>query len=162
MNPTHMRYFLWGGVLLLCSVLLFSCVEEKVGHDHFHEISCTTDSPRSCAPSGRHVVATRTPGDKLAKPPKPDAARIEVYNADDRLESRADMPNCMIKDVRNFVCRKPPGPSIGVSSGPDTAPWHMVQGRLFYDQGSADHTHYLNSLDLWKNRLSFGDYEHAR
>ncbi len=156
MTPSTMRYFIWASLLMLASIIMFSYVQENVGYDKFHEISCTTDTPRTCEPNGRTVLLVRKIGIEVPKKPRVDNMRVEVYTTEDRLESRLDLPICVITDVNNFTCR---GFSSGGSNG-DMPPWHMVKGRLFNNNGNGPRTNYLNGFEFWTNRLTFGNFEH--
>ena len=155
MTKNPMRYFLWGGVLLLVCIVMISYLEESYGFDEFYEIDCDTASPRNCSPSGRRVLLQRT----LAAPKREASVRVEVYRNDGRLESRVDLPGCKIPDANNFACRKPLGASLDVNKGSGEALWTMAQGKLFNNADVTGTKHYFNGHQLWRNRLLFGSYE---
>ena len=155
MTKNPMRYFIWGGVLLLVCIVMVSYLEEAYGFDEFYEINCDTAAPRTCSPSGRRVLVLRTP----AAPKREASVRIEVYRDDGRLESRVDLPGCKIPDANNFACRKPLGASLDASKGSGEALWTMAQGKLFNNAYVTGTKHYFNGHQLWRNRLLFGSYE---
>jgi hypothetical protein len=102
------------------------------------------------------VLLLRKIGIEVPKKPRVDNMRVEVYTTENRLESRLDLPICVITDVNNFTCR---GFSSGGSTG-DMPPWHMVKGRLFSNNGNGPRTNYLNGFEFWTNRITFGNFEH--
>jgi hypothetical protein len=142
--------------LLLCAVLIVSCVQDRAGFDRFHELACSGEPQRACAPTGRQVVLTRKPGDSLSRPPKLAIMHIETFSRSGRLESHTDQADCSMPDTHNFACRQVLG--VGrMSNGP--APWRQVQGRLYKDGVGSDRTLYLNGLQYWRKRLFFGGFE---
>jgi hypothetical protein len=152
------RTGIWVGLLLLCSVVLGSCVQESAGFDRFHEIACTDEPQRLCAPTGRQAALTRKPGDSLARPPKLATVRIEIFTSSGLLESHIAQGYCRMPDVHNFACREVLGAG-GMANSAEPAPWRQVRGTLFNDAVASDRLHYLNGLQLWRNRLLFGDFE---
>lgn len=151
MKAPSTRTLMWGGIALLLATTVASCVQERHGHDTYFEIVCRGE-PRACLPSGHRVVLARQ---GVGQPR--GSLRVEEFDAEDRLVTRVDLPQCLIPDVHQFLCRKPLTATIATLGSADTAPWRMVQGRLFNDE-ALDGTHYLNPLQLWRNRLLLGDY----
>jgi len=158
MNSIIRRLAVWVGLLLLCAVVLLSCVQENAGFDRFHEIACDDGPPRLCAPTGRQVTLARKPGDKLTRPPKPASVRIETFSATELLESHIDQAYCSMPDAHNFACRQVLGVG-GMNGSAEPAPWRQAQGSLFNDAVAGDRILYLNGLQFWRNRLLFGSFE---
>ncbi len=153
------RWLIWVGLFVLCAVMLLSCMQESAGFDQFHEITCSADPLPRCVPTGRRVLVTRKPGDRLARPPKLAALRIEIFSAEKLLETHLDQIGCTMPDVNNFACRQLLGAVVTAGAGAEMAPWRMVQGRLINDGMNNELVHYLNGLELWRNRLTFGNFE---
>ena len=150
---------IWFLLFLLCALVLLSYLQESAGFDRFHEVSCDGNaSPRLCEPTGRQVALTRKPGDPLARPARLATVRIETFSPNDLLESHTDQAYCTMPDVHNFVCREVLGATVTMGST-QAAPWRQVQGALFNDAEPTGRVHYLNGLQLWRNRLLFGDFE---
>ena len=159
MKPSRGRWLIWGGLCVLCSVLLLSCMQESAGFDQFHEIACNPDPAPRCAPTGRSVLVTRKPGDRLARPPRLAALRVEIFSAEKLLETHLDQIGCSMPDVNNFSCRQLLGGVVTAGASAEMAPWRMVQGRLVNDSMVNEPIHYLNGLELWRNRLTFGNFQ---
>lgn len=158
MSPVIYRVAIWFGLFLLCGLVLANYLQERAGFDRFHEIACTGGPQRLCKPTGRQVALMRTPGDSLARPARLASVRVEVYAISGVLESHTDQAFCSLPDVHNFACRQVLRAG-GTSNSAEAAPWHQVQGSLFNDAVAADRIVYLNGLQLWRNRLLFGDFE---
>ena len=159
MSPIIRRVAIWFCLSLLCAVVLLSCVQENAGFDRFHEVVCSTDGPkRLCEPTGRQVALTRKPGDPLARPAKLATVRIETFSPSNLLESHTDQAYCTMPDAHNFACREVLGGALTTGRA-EAAPWRQVKGSLFNDAEVAGLSHYLNGLQLWRNRLLFGDFE---
>jgi|GEM_PF-1376266 len=159
MNLNVTRLFAWSGLLMLCSVVVLSCAQERAGFDRFHEVACNPEPPRACAPTGRTVVLTRLPGDATALPPRLPRVRIDVHAATGLLEAHDDQVRCTVPDVNNFACRELAGALRAWRADGEMAPWRMVHGRLFNDTVARDRVHYLNGFELWRNRLLFLDHD---
>ncbi len=158
MSTSLQRMGVWGGLALLCAMVVASCVQDKLGFDQYHEVACTQDSPPACAPTGRRLVVTRRPGDLLARPPRPNAIRIEVLSETGLLEAQIDQTNCAMPDANNFICRTLLGLALSASDPAETAPWRMVQGRLVNDTLDPARVRFIDSLQLWRARLGLGSY----
>jgi hypothetical protein len=158
MSPMIYRVAIWFGLLLLCVLVLVSCVQERAGFERFHEIACTGGPQRLCQPTGRQVALTRKPGDSLARPARLPSVRVEVYAASGLLESHTDQAFCSLPDAHNFACRQLLRAG-GTGNNAEPAPWRQVQGSLFNDAVAPDRIVYLNGLQFWRNRLLFGDFE---
>lgn len=140
--------------VLLGGLTVTSCVHEREGYRSYHEIGCDS-APRRCAPTGNRIDVDRSGvGSPLG------AVRLAQYGAKGQLLGSLDLVQCTVPDVHHFVCRKLPAAASGSGSraGLDLAPWRMVHGRLINDE-TADRLHYLNSLQLWRQRLLGGNYE---
>jgi hypothetical protein len=158
MSMSLQRMAVWGGLGLLCTLVVASCVQDRLGFDQYHEVACTPDTPPACAPTGRRLVVHRRPGDPLARPPKPHAIRIELPSETGLLEAQVDQTNCVMPDANNFICRTLLGLSMGASDPAETAPWRMVQGRLVNDTLDPARVRFIDSLQLWRARLGLGSY----
>ena len=159
MSPIIRRVSIWSGLSLLCAVVLLSCVQETAGFDRFHEVVCSQDGPqRRCEPTGRQVALTRKPGEPMARPAKLATVRIETFSPSNLLESHTDQVYCTMPDVHNFACREVLGGAVTTGRA-EAAPWRQVQGTLFNDADVAGLRHHLNGLQVWRNRLFFGDFE---
>lgn len=159
MSAIIRRMAIWFCLLLLCAVVLLSCVQENAGFDRFHEVVCSKAGPqRLCEPTGRQVALTRKLGDATARPAKLATVRIETFSPSNLLESHTDQAYCTMPDVHNFACREVLGGVVATGRA-EAAPWRQVQGNLFNDADVAGLSHYLNGLQFWRNRLLFGDFE---
>lgn len=158
MNKSPMRWLLWIGLFLLSALLVLSFVREVTGVDNYHEVTCDAGQSGRCELSGRYVVLKRKPGDPSARPPRLPELAVETYSANGLLESRVDQVKCVTPDPNNVVCRDLLMP-MASGSRSKTAPWRLVQGKLFDDGVDPNRVRYLDSLALWRNRLTFGNYE---
>jgi hypothetical protein len=149
MTEREIRIATWGGVTVVLAILVFSIVQQSVGYETFHEVACETEPRRTCAPTGSRVVATRDAAKR--------EVRIEEFGKDGRLAGRQDLKGCTIRDSEDFVCRK--SLALGLS-GDNHEPWRMAHGRLYNAERPRERIHYLNSLQLWRNRLFLGSYEY--
>lgn len=140
--------------VLLGALTVTSCVHEREGYRTYHEIGCD-DAPRRCAPTG-----TRIDVDRRGVGTPRGTVRLTQYSAQGLPVGSTDLVQCTVPDVHHFVCRRLPGatPGSGGRAGFDLAPWRMVQGRLINDE-AGDRLHYLNSLQLWRQRLLGGDHD---
>ncbi|MDH4393178.1 MAG: hypothetical protein QE285_17370 [Aquabacterium sp.] len=158
MSMSVQRMATWGGLGLLCALVIASCARESVGFDKYHEVVCQPDDPQACAPSGRRLVVTRKPGDALARPARLPSIRIDVLSDTDLLEAHIDQINCVMPDANNFICRTVLGMALDSSQPALTAPWRMVQGRLLNDTLDPTRVRFLDSQQLWRARLGLGSY----
>ena len=158
MSMSVQRLAVWGGLGLLCAMVVASCVRDRAGFDQYHEVLCPPGDPTVCAPTGRRLVVQRKPGDAQARPPRLPAIRIDVFSVEDRLEAHIDQTHCVMPDANNFICRTLVGLSLNASDPAETAPWRMVQGRLVNDTLDPARARYIDSLQLWRARLGLGSY----
>lgn len=158
MSLSVQRMAVWGGLGLLCAMVVASCVQDRAGFDQYHEVLCLPGDPASCAPTGRRYVVNRKPGDAQARPPRLPAIRIDVFSGANLLEAHIDQTRCVMPDANNFVCRTLLGLSMDASEPAESAPWRMVQGRLVNDTLDPARVRYIDSLQLWRARLGLGSY----
>lgn len=158
MSMSLQRMAVWGGLAMLCALVVTSCVQDRAGYDRYHEVSCLPEDPQVCAPTGRQLVVNRRPGDALARPPRSPAIRIDVFSVENLLEAHIDQTQCVMPDANNFICRTLVGVSLSASEPAETAPWRMVQGRLVNDTLDPARARYIDSLQLWRARLGLGSY----
>ena len=156
MNTWAVRLLTLGCGLVLASLLQLGWMQESVGFSEYHEVVCSAvAAPRQCRPNGRTVQLLRT---LAADTQKPISLRIESYSAKGLPETHADYFGCIARDTQNLAC---PRQVIGLTAESAAVPWRLVQGRLLNDAAlAAGNRHFLNNLQLWRNRLLWGDYEY--
>lgn len=158
MKMSRMQWLLWISLSVLSALLVLSVVRDAMGVDTFHEVTCDEAQPGHCGLSGRYIVLLRKPGDASANPPRTPELAVETYSANGLLESHLDQVRCVMPDPSNVVCRDL---LTAVASGARSkmAPWRVVQGRLVNDGVDPNRVRYLDSLALWRNRLTLSNYE---
>ncbi len=144
--------------ILLLVVMVYSYVQETVGFTRFYEVVCKTrpGERTGCRPTGRYLVVTRVDREDgvLAR------MRVEEYSARDYMESSSEYIECTEFGPGTYACREALTAAVIGTPGAASAPWRMVRGRLVNDRAADADKHYLNVVALWRNRLTFGNYDY--
>jgi hypothetical protein len=157
MSTRALRLLFWGFLLLLCSAVLLSCVQERVGFSDFYEISCDATPARVCRPIGRWLRVERTVSTASAK-----RSRVVVtqFERDGTLINVFEQSDCVVPDAQTFACQGAMTSRPNVGPEPTAQRWSMVHGHLQLNQLRPEQGHFLNALSLWRNSVLFGSYDY--